>query len=78
MIDSGDNDDFGIRNAGPALPSAIDSLNSPGQHWQFLEHPHVVEVVDLSDESRGLVYAQTRQEHWMWPLAPTKGLRAMH
>lgn len=63
MIDSGDNDGFGISNAGPALLSAIDSLNGPGDHWQFLEHPFVVEVVDGSGSSQGYIYAQTRQEH---------------
>lgn len=63
MIGSCDNDGFGITNAGPALLSAIESLNGPGDHWQFLEHPFVVEVVDGSWESQGLIYAQTRQEH---------------
>ncbi|KAL8836942.1 MAG: hypothetical protein Q9170_002703 [Blastenia crenularia] len=63
MIDSGDNDNFGITNAGPALLSAIDTLNGAGDHWQFLEHPFVVEVLDNAGQSQGYIYAQTRQEH---------------
>lgn len=63
MIDSGDNDNFGINNAGPALLSAVDALNGAGDHWQFLENPLVVEVVDGSGQSLGFIYAQTRQEH---------------
>ncbi|KAL8717748.1 MAG: hypothetical protein Q9225_005034, partial [Loekoesia sp. 1 TL-2023] len=56
MIDSGDNDGFGITNAGPALLSAIDSLNGAGDHWQFLEHPFVLDVVDGSGQSQGYIY----------------------
>ncbi|KAI4179277.1 MAG: hypothetical protein L6R41_007933 [Letrouitia leprolyta] len=63
MIDNGDNDNFGIYNAGPALLSAVDALNGAGDHWQFLENPLVVEVVDDSGQSLGYIYAQTRQEH---------------
>ena len=63
MIDSGDDDGFGISDAGPALLAAIDSLNGAGDHWQFLENPFVVEVLDASGQFQGYIYAQTRQEH---------------
>ncbi|KAL8686867.1 MAG: hypothetical protein Q9218_006805 [Villophora microphyllina] len=63
MIDSGDNDGFGISNAGNALLSAIKTLNPAGDSWQFIEHPLVVEVTDSSGQAQGYIYAQTRQEH---------------
>lgn len=63
MIDSDDNDDFGISNAGPALLSAVDALNVASDHWQFLENPFVVEVVASSGQSLGYIYAESRQEH---------------
>ncbi|KAI4241196.1 MAG: hypothetical protein LQ352_007485 [Teloschistes flavicans] len=63
MIDSGDNDGFGISNAGNALLSAIKALNPAGDSWQFIEHPLVVEVTDGSSQVQGYIYAQTRQEH---------------
>ncbi|KAI4103717.1 MAG: hypothetical protein L6R37_003645 [Teloschistes peruensis] len=61
MIDSGDNDGFGISNAGNALLSAIKALNPAGDSWQFIEHPLVVEVTDNSGQVQGYIYAQTRQ-----------------
>ncbi|KAL8695616.1 MAG: hypothetical protein Q9224_003294, partial [Gallowayella concinna] len=61
MIDSGDNQGFGIMDAGPALLSAIGQLNSKGDNWQFLRNPFVVEVVDDGAQPLGLIYAQTKE-----------------
>ncbi|KAL8951801.1 MAG: hypothetical protein Q9222_002250 [Ikaeria aurantiellina] len=64
MIDSGDNDGFGIREAGTALLSAVHQINGlAGDNWQFLEQPFVVLVTDSSKSALGYIYAQTRQEH---------------
>ncbi len=59
MIDSGDNDGFGISDAGPALLSALGDLKPNGTHWQFLRDPFVLEVTDDSMQSIGFIYAQT-------------------
>ncbi|KAL8929135.1 MAG: hypothetical protein Q9172_000570 [Xanthocarpia lactea] len=59
MIDSGDNDGFGISDAGPALLSALGNLSPNGTNWQFLREPFVVEVTDDSMQSIGFIYAQT-------------------
>lgn len=61
MIDSGNNDGFGIIDAGPALLSAVGKLNTDGDNWQFLRNPLVVEVTDDSGQSLGLIYAQTKE-----------------
>ncbi|KAL8715446.1 MAG: hypothetical protein Q9220_000780 [cf. Caloplaca sp. 1 TL-2023] len=64
MIDSGDNDHFGVKDAGTALLSAVQKFNGiAGDSWQFLEQPFVVLVTDSSNSPLGYIYAQTRQEH---------------
>ncbi|KAL8788916.1 MAG: hypothetical protein Q9213_001439 [Squamulea squamosa] len=59
LIDTGDNDGFGISEAGPALLSALERLNPNGTNWQFLRDPFVVEVTDDSVQPLGFIYAQT-------------------
>lgn len=59
MIDTGDNDNFGISEAGPALLRALETVNPEGTSWQYLREPFVVEVTDDAAQSLGLVYAQT-------------------
>lgn len=62
MIDNGDNEGFGISDAGAALLRALENLNPDGTNWQFLRDPFVVEVTDDSLQPLGLIYAQT-DEH---------------
>ncbi|KAL8654723.1 MAG: hypothetical protein Q9226_003318 [Calogaya cf. arnoldii] len=62
MIDTGDNQNFGIAEAGPALLRALETANPDGTPWQFLRQPFIVEVTDGTGQSLGLVYAQT-DEH---------------
>ncbi|KAL8800935.1 MAG: hypothetical protein Q9182_004817 [Xanthomendoza sp. 2 TL-2023] len=61
MIDSGDNEGFGIMDAGPALLSAVGQLDSNGDNWQFLRNPFVVEVTDDAAQSLGFIYARTKE-----------------
>ncbi|KAI4213290.1 MAG: hypothetical protein LQ351_004031 [Letrouitia transgressa] len=62
LIDSGGGAGFGIASATPQLLSAIRRLNTGGDDdWKFLRDPFVVDVVDGSGKSSGLIYAQTRQ-----------------
>ncbi|KAL8811902.1 MAG: hypothetical protein Q9223_001411 [Gallowayella weberi] len=61
MIDSGDNEGFGIMDAGPALLSAVGQLNTHGDNWQFLRNPFVVEVTDDAAQSLGFIYARTKE-----------------
>ncbi|KAL8851644.1 MAG: hypothetical protein Q9221_003481 [Calogaya cf. arnoldii] len=62
MIDTGDNQNFGIAEAGPALLRALETADPDGTPWQFLRQPFVVEVADGTGQSLGLIYAQT-DEH---------------
>lgn len=59
MINTGDSDNFGISEAGPALLRALETVNPEGTSWQYLREPFVVEVTDDAAQSLGLIYAQT-------------------
>ncbi|KAL9043721.1 MAG: hypothetical protein Q9214_003099 [Letrouitia sp. 1 TL-2023] len=62
LIDSGGGAGFGIASAAPQLLSEIRRLNKGGDDdWKFLKDPFVVDVVDGSGKSKGLIYAQARQ-----------------
>ncbi|KAI4163209.1 MAG: hypothetical protein LQ342_003142 [Letrouitia transgressa] len=62
LIDSGGGGEFGIASATTQLLGEIRRLNTGGDDdWKFLKDPFVVDVVDGSGRSKGLIYAQTRQ-----------------
>ncbi|KAL8748484.1 MAG: hypothetical protein Q9199_008183, partial [Rusavskia elegans] len=46
MIDTDDNDNFGISDAGPALLRALETVNPNSTSWQYLREPFVVETIE--------------------------------
>ena len=59
MIDSGNDPKFTIDDVGAQLLDAIHALNPTQEDWTWLQSPFVVEIVDSTGKSQGLIYAQT-------------------
>ena len=59
MIDSGNDPKFTIDDVGAQLLDAIHTLNPTQEDWTWLQRPFVVEIVDSTGKSEGLIYAQT-------------------
>lgn len=59
MIDSGNDPKFTIDDVGAQLLDAIHALNPTQEDWTWLQKPFVVEIVDSTGKSEGLIYAQT-------------------
>ena len=59
MIDSGNDPKFTIDDVGAQLLDAIHALNPTQEDWTWLQSPFVVEIVDSTGKSEGLIYAQT-------------------
>ena len=59
MIDSGSDPKFTIDDVGAQLLDAIHALNPTQEDWTWLQRPFVVEIVDSTGKSEGLIYAQT-------------------
>lgn len=59
MVDSGNDPKFTIDDVGAQLLDAIHALNPTQEDWTWLQRPFVVEIVDSTGESEGLIYAQT-------------------
>lgn len=62
MVDTGDSPTFNIVSAGASLLSAVHKLNTANtDDWSYLQSPVVVEVVGVSGEIEGQIYAVTLQ-----------------
>ena len=59
MIDSGNDPRFTIDDVGAQLLDAVHALNPTQEDWKWLQSPFVVEIVDSTGKSQGLIYAQT-------------------
>ena len=59
MIDSGNDLKFTIDDVGTQLLDAIHALNPTQEDWTWPQKPFVVEIVDSTGKSEGLIYAQT-------------------